>query len=135
LVDHTFNMTPEELERVNVKPRGKVYLDSKGAALEIQKVPGKPDLTESPSVKYFHIGVQNEGYWNSFHMTLQLEDIIDCMQVLYPEFDVVFLFDHSQGHNRKRQGALEAITMNQSYGGAQPISRSTKIEADCTTRV
>jgi hypothetical protein len=57
-----------------------VYVDRK-AALEIRKVSGKPDLTESPFVKYFHIGVQNEGYWNSFHMALQLEDIVDCILV------------------------------------------------------
>jgi hypothetical protein len=34
-------------------------------------------------------------------MSLQFEDVIDCLQVLYPEFDVVLLFDYSQGHARK----------------------------------
>jgi hypothetical protein len=104
------------------------YLHTK-AALEIHKVMTKP---ESPFVKYFHIGVYNEGYWNSFHMVLlQLEDIVGCMlQVLHPEFDVVFLFDHSQGHSRKREGTLDANTMNQSYGGAQPTLRPTQSEAE-----
>jgi hypothetical protein len=120
-------MTPAELEQVNKERRDKDYDDTK-AALEIRKVTTKPDLTESPFVKYFHIGVQNEGYWNSFHMALQLEDIVGCMNVLYPEFDVVFLFDHSQGHSRKREGSLDANSMNQNYGGAQPILRPTQIQ-------
>jgi hypothetical protein len=61
-------------------------------------------------------------------MALQPEGIVDCMDVLYPEFDVVFLFDQSQGHSRKREGSLDANSMNQNYGGAQPILRLTQIK-------
>jgi hypothetical protein len=49
-------------------------------------------------VQYLNIGANNEGYWNCIHMSVQLEDVVDCLSVLYPEHDVVFLFDHSQGH-------------------------------------
>jgi hypothetical protein len=52
-------------------------------------------------------------------MSLQFEDVVDCLQVLYPEFDVMILFDHGQGHARKQPGALNAFQMSKTYGGAQ----------------
>jgi hypothetical protein len=60
-------------------------------------------------------------------MSLQFEDVVDCLMVLYPEFEFVFLFDHSQGHARKRHGALNAQQMSQNDGGTQPIMRDTTI--------
>ena len=60
-------------------------------------------------------------------MSLQFEDVVDCLMVLYPEFEFVFLFDHSQGHARKRHGALNAQQMSRNYGGTQPIMRDTTI--------
>ncbi len=100
----------------------------KHAALEILKSTQKPLLlTDSPLVKYLYIGANNKGYWNSFHMSMQFEDVVDCLQVLYPEFDFVFLFNHSQGHGRKRDGALSAMHISRTYGGAQPIMRDSII--------
>jgi hypothetical protein len=60
-------------------------------------------------------------------MSLQLKDVVDCLQVLYPEYNF-FLFHHSQGHVRKRSGALSAFHMLRTYGGAQPMMRDTLIE-------
>ena len=60
-----------------------------------------------------HIGVHNEACWTGFHMTLQFDDVVDCLNVLCPEFDYLFLFDHSQGHARKRDGALDAKNVEQ----------------------
>ena len=121
-------LSKEELDKVNHERRGanKTYID-KQAAIEILKSTQKPLLTESPLVKYLYIGANNEGYWNSFHMSLQFEDVVDCLQVLYPNFDFVFLFDHSQGHGRKRDGALSAMHMSRTYGGAQAIMRDSII--------
>jgi hypothetical protein len=76
------------------------------------------------------VGANNDGYWNSLHMAIQLEDCIDCCKVLYANTDILFLFDHSQGHNRKRKGALDARSMNMTWGGAQPRLRSSEIEDD-----
>jgi hypothetical protein len=76
------------------------------------------------------IGVNNEGYWNSYHMSLQFEDVVDCLQVLYPDFDFVFMFDHSQGHACKREHALSAQQMSKSYKGSQPRMRDTTIMAE-----
>jgi hypothetical protein len=63
-------------------------------------------------------------------MALQFEDVVDCLIVLYPEFEFIFLFDHSQGHARKRNGALNALHMSKNYGGAQPVMRDTTILSD-----
>ncbi|KAI2511392.1 hypothetical protein MHU86_3003 [Fragilaria crotonensis] len=120
-------LTDDELVRINSERRiGKTYTDTQ-AATEILKTLNKPLLTESPFVKYLFIGANNEGYWNSFHMSLQFEDVVDCLMVLYPEFKFIFLFDHSQGHARKRNGALNAFHMSKNYGGAQMVMRDSTI--------
>ena len=79
-------------------------------------------------MKYLLIGATKDGYWNSFRMALQFEDVVDCLKVLYPQFDIVFLFDHSQGHARKKEGALDAKPMSRNFGGAQPVMRDTTIK-------
>jgi hypothetical protein len=121
-------LTEAELVRINCERRGvdKTYTDTV-AAMEILKTTKKPLLVDSPFVKYLYIGANNEGFWNSFHMSLQFEDIVDCVQVLYPEYEFVFFFDHSQGHARKREGALSAQQMSRHFGGTQPIMRDTII--------
>jgi hypothetical protein len=121
-------MSTEELETVNRTRRDKEYVD-KEAAMEVNKTTRKPDLAESPFIRYLHVGIHNDGYWNSNHMAIQLEDVADCLKVLYPEYDYVILFDHSSGHDRKRDGALDATTMNYGFGGAQQETRDSKIEA------
>jgi hypothetical protein len=120
-------LTDDELVRINLERRiGKTYTDTQ-AATEILKTINKPVLKESPFVKYLFIGANNEGYWNSFHMSLQFEDVVDCLLVLYPEFELIFLFDHSQGHARKRNGALNAFQMSKNYGGVQLVMRDSTI--------
>jgi len=64
-------------------------------------------------------------------MAIQLEDCVDCLRVLFPEHDFVFLFDHSQGHSKKRTGALQASAVNLKFGGEQPIMRDSEITEGC----
>ena len=59
-------------------------------------------------------------------MSVQFEDCVDCVKVIYPHFDFVFLFDHSQGHAKKLVGGLDAYCMNKGYGGAQPMMRESR---------
>ena len=40
------------------------------------------------------------------------------------------MFDHSQGHARKRHGALSAQNMSKTYGGAQAMMRDTMVTAE-----
>ncbi|KAG7345273.1 hypothetical protein IV203_032804 [Nitzschia inconspicua] len=108
-------MSTDELQKVNEQRLNKTYWDGE-AALEVLKSTSKPPLTASPFVRKLLIGINNEGYWNSNHMAVQFEDVVDCLKVLYPSHEFVFLFDHSQGHNRKRKGALEVNNMNVSFG-------------------
>ena len=65
----------------------------------------------------FELGANNEGYWTYNHTSVQF---VDCIKGLYPQFDFVFLFDHSQGQAEKLTNGLDAYSMNQGYGGAQP---------------
>jgi hypothetical protein len=138
-------LTDIELAKINNETRqtnGATYTDTQ-AAMEILGTINKAPFTESPFVKYLYIGVNNEGYWNSFHMSLQFEDVVDCLRVLYPNFDFVFMFDHSQGHARKREQALSAQQMSKSYWrsttknerhdntGRRRFSRSTLTYAAC----
>jgi hypothetical protein len=42
-------------------------------------------------VRYLYIGANNKGYWNSFHMSLQIKDNVDCLQsLLDADDDFVF---------------------------------------------
>jgi hypothetical protein len=61
-------------------------------------------------------------------MVLQLEDCTDCLAVLYPEYDFLFLLDHSCGHDRQRKDGLNSEQMNKAFGGNQPKMRETKIK-------
>lgn len=63
-------------------------------------------------------------------MVLQVEDCIDCLKVLYPQYDFLFLFDHSCGHDRGQTDGLNAKRMAVSFGGKQQRMHATTIEAD-----
>jgi hypothetical protein len=123
------DLSAAEVVSVNTEHWGidKILIDIQAAAMEILKSTLKPILTESPFVKYLYIAANNEGYWNSYHMSLQLEDVVDCLQVLYREFKLVFLFYHSQGHACRRNGALNAMHMSRTFGGVHASMRDTTI--------
>ena len=123
-------ITEEQLVRINAYQQGKQYVD-KAAALEMFKSVEKLPLTESPFVRSLLIGASKGGYWNSFHMAVHFEDTVNCLKILHPEFDFVFLFDHSQGHARKKEGALDVNNMSRSFGGVQSKMRSTTIVDGC----
>ncbi|KAI2490891.1 hypothetical protein MHU86_23687 [Fragilaria crotonensis] len=63
-------------------------------------------------------------------MVLQLEDCVDVLNVKYPqEYDFLFLFDHSCGHDRQREDGLNVEKMSKTYGGrAQRKMRETMIK-------
>ena len=54
-------------------------------------------------------------------MAVQFEDIVDCLKILRPEFDLVFLFDHSQGHAHKKKVHLMTATCLGVLGDCNPI--------------
>jgi hypothetical protein len=67
----------------------------------------------------FDYGANNEGYWSYDHMVLQLEDCVDCLKVLAPHFDSLFLFDHSCCHDKQREDGLNVENMSKHFLGIQ----------------
>ena len=78
-------------------------------------------------MRFFHAGISNEGYWNASHAKVQLEDVTDCLKVIYPNFDVAHLYDQSAGHTKIRGDGLNVNCMNVAPGGVVPKMRSTII--------
>lgn len=62
-------------------------------------------------------------------MILQIEDCRDVCRVLFPphQFDVRFLFDHSQGHDKLRPDGLSVAKMNLQFGGVVPKQRDSDL--------
>ncbi len=72
-------------------------------------------------MREFEYGANNEGYWSYEHMVLQMEDCLNVMKVLHPQYEVLLLFDHSCGHDQQREDRLNVENMSKSYGGKQQI--------------
>ncbi|KAL7525012.1 hypothetical protein ACHAXR_003180, partial [Thalassiosira sp. AJA248-18] len=111
-------ISADQLEKINEKRmRDGEYFD-KVAAKDVLDKTKKHKLTESPFIRKLWYGSNNEGYWTGNHMIVQLEDCMDCLQVLYADaFEFVFMFDHSSGHAKKRVNGLDADKMNCGSGG------------------
>jgi hypothetical protein len=45
------------------------------------------------------VRTRKRGLLDLCHMGLQFEDCVDCIQALFPQFDSVWIFDHSFGHD------------------------------------
>jgi hypothetical protein len=58
-------------------------------------------------------------------MVLHFEDVVDCLITLYPQYDYLFLFDRSCGHDKQREDGLNIQKMSKLYGGKQSIMRDT----------
>jgi hypothetical protein len=100
--------------------------------MDVRNCINKKEIKESPFIKYFEHEANNEGYWGYNHMVLQLEDCVDCLKVVYPHLDFVFLFNHSSRHSKKILGGLDAGQTNSVFGGSQPTMRESMIQhTDC----
>ena len=93
-----FNPSNAILNTVNEIKKGKNYLDE-DAAVMVNGTKKKETLTSTPFVRYLEYGANNDGYWKYENMIMQLEDCVDILQYIYPQFGLIFLFDHSNGHN------------------------------------
>ena len=119
-----------QLDEINGTRRGKKYTDETAAKAIHNGTAMKRDLKESPFVKYFELGMHNDGYWTYNHMATQFEDCVDCLKVLYPHFDFAFTFDHSQGHAKKKANKLDASKMRKGFGGTQARMDPTVINEE-----
>ena len=65
--------------------------------------------------------------WVIGTVILQFEDCVDVFKVLYPEYDVLFLFDHSADHDKMKPDGLTVSGMGKFWSGTQPRMRSMKL--------
>jgi hypothetical protein len=114
------DLSKEELAQVTEMQVGKSYEDAESANAKCGSA-NKMPITESPFIREFKYGSKGEGYWNYEHMVIQLEDHIDCLKVLHPEYDFVFLLDHSCSRDRQDK---------KNFGGRQKKLCNTKIKQE-----
>jgi hypothetical protein len=126
-------LTKEEIVAINMKrtETRPLYLSVESSTYLTGNTEKQPIKDNSPFVRFFEVGVEKEGFWSYNHMALQTEDLVDCLQVLYPAHDILFLFDQSSGHAKKRQDGLNVVDMNLYWGGSQKKKRDTIIEEGC----
>lgn len=128
------DLSAEDLLRINRYRVDQDYLDS-NAALKVCHHTKKAhrEIKKDPFVEYFEYGENKDGYWTYDHMVLQLEDCVDVLKVLgyCQKYDILFLFDHSCGHDRKRSDALCVHDMNKEFGGKQKHLRDSVMTLDC----
>jgi hypothetical protein len=121
-------LTSNKLQRVNAERLGKKHKDETAARGE-QGNELKQPLTVSPFVLEFEYGASAEGYGTYNSMVLRLEDCADVVKTLYPQYDFLFLFNHSCGHDQMPDDALQVEGMNKGYGGEQNIMKESMIKS------
>jgi hypothetical protein len=126
------NLSEEEIVKINTfrEIYRKEYI-SKEAATTINGNNSKNDIKNNPFTRIFEVGIDKEGYWTFNHMSLQHDDVVDCLQVLFPNHDFVFYYDQSSGHCKKKSDGLNVHEMNKKWGGLQRHMRSTCITDGC----
>ena len=116
-----------QINELHLRPTHNTYISTE-VAMRLNGHTAKTPITNAkPFTRFFDYGADKEGYWCYDHMALQLEDIVDCLVVMFPAHDFVFLFDQSSGHGKHRSDGLNALNMNNNWGGAVPSMRDTKI--------
>ena len=122
-------LNEEQLKEVNKYREGKLYTDQDAAMATRQHKQKKPLMT-SPFIQEFEYGKNNDGYWTYQWMVCQLDDCVDVLKTLFGnQYDFLFMFDHSCGHDKKRTDGLIVENMAKIYGGKQAAMRDTEIKA------
>lgn len=93
---------------------------------------GKPRFTESPGMKIIAPGKSKDGYWCAEDVIQQTEEVMDYYEILYPNKQLLFLFDCSSNHTKQPTDGLYVTHMGMYMGGKQcGIMRSSVIEEGC----
>ena len=120
-----FTVPSNVLKEVNALRQGTKYSEE-SAAEEIHGSVFKKELTHTPFVRELEYGKNKNGYWTYDHMVVQLEDCVDILTYMYPDFEFIFFLDHSNGHDRMRPNGLNINRINIKHGGSQPIMRDSE---------
>ena len=78
----------------------------------------------------FKYGASAEGYWTYDRMIFQLEECIEYLKVLHPQYDFVFLFNHSCGHEYGQDIGTNANQANVGFIRKQPKMHNTLIKEE-----
>ena len=124
-----WQIPPDILREVNVKRKGKKYDDEKAAIMK-NGTAFKAPLVTTPFVRELEYGNSHNGYWVYENMVLQLEDCVDVLKITNPEFDFLFLFDYSNGHDCLQPNGLNINKISVRFGGKQPHMRSTTLTSN-----
>jgi hypothetical protein len=62
-------------------------------------------------------------------MVLQLEDCVGVLKHLHPQYDYLFLFDHSRDHDQQREDGLN-VKNDKKLSGPQRKMRNTFIKKE-----
>ena len=123
----SWDLTQSQLQLVNQYRQDKQYIDEVSAITK-RGTAKKDNLTTSPFRRDLQYGANNEGYWSYEDMIIQVEDCIDCLRAIHGDtYQFLFLFDHSNGHDRTAPDALKADAISKYHGGKQPIMRDSII--------
>ena len=77
---------------------------------------------------------KDEGYWNSEKLLHQILDrAVPIAKVLYPGYELLFLFDNATSHSIYADDALRTQKMNKGEGGEQPFLRDGWFKDSDTT--
>ena len=113
-----YQPSDETLKKVNRIRKDTKYHDEEAAITKNGNAFKQP-LTKTPFVRELDYGTNKDGYWSYEHMVIQLEDCVDVLKTAYPDFQFLFLFDHSNGHNRYRPNGLNINKISIKFGGKQ----------------
>lgn len=78
-----------------------MYMDEQAATFSKGNSRKSP-LKESPFIRYLNYGVGKYGYWTYRHMIMQIEDCVNCLKFMFPQYNFVFELNHSSGHASER---------------------------------
>ena len=124
-----FEPSDEILNAVNNKRASQEYADKDAARTKFGTAK-KQKLNASPFTRELEYGVNHDGYWRYEDMVLQMEDCRDILVHMFPDYDFIFLFDHSNGHDRLQPNGLSINRISIRFGGKQPVMRSSHITKD-----
>ncbi len=82
-------LSEEELMKVNERRQSEKWghYIKKKAAMEIYGTAKKKLIRDKLTlVQFFDLGINDEGYWNYFHMALQIEDLCQYFVGQIPRF-------------------------------------------------
>jgi hypothetical protein len=118
----------DDQTKVNKYCEGKFYSDV-DAAIAMRQSKKKNTLTSTPFIQEFEYEKANEGYWAYQWMVCQFDDFADVLKDLHGNmYDVMFLFEHSCGHDKKSSDGLIVENRKKCYGGKQPIMQDTTMK-------